>query len=121
DVNRTIFMRASSETVVHSDDIAEWFSRFGEVADVCNLIGRSGICYVMFYDSRCVQQVLKSAGSHIRISGVHLSLQPSRHRPDAIGRRPNPEDYQASVLLSLEGSKTMQGFTESDRAQFEEH
>ncbi|KAJ1733251.1 hypothetical protein LPJ72_002963 [Coemansia sp. Benny D160-2] len=120
DVNRTIFMRASSETVVHSDDIAEWFSRFGEVADVCNLIGRSGICYVMFYDSRCVQQVLKSAGSHIRISGVHLSLQPSRHRPDAIGRRPNPEDYQASVLLSLEGSKTMQGFTESDRAQFED-
>ncbi|KAJ2517483.1 hypothetical protein H4217_003937 [Coemansia sp. RSA 1939] len=120
DVNRTIFMRAPSETVVHSDDIAEWFSRFGEVADVCNLIGRSGICYVMFYDSRCVQQVLKSAGSHIRISGVHLSLQPSRHRPDAIGRRPNPEDYQASVLLSLEGSKTMHGFTESDRAQFEE-
>ncbi|KAJ2559389.1 hypothetical protein EV175_000362 [Coemansia sp. RSA 1933] len=121
DVRRTVFMRTITESNIYSDVIKQWFSEFGEVADVCNLTGRSGICYVMFYDSRCAQSVLERAGGYISIGNANLTLQPSRHRPDAIGRNPNPDDYQGSVLLSIEGSHVLRGFAESDMKKFEEY
>ncbi|KAI7827836.1 hypothetical protein BX661DRAFT_182573 [Kickxella alabastrina] len=116
-VRRTLFLRAPHDSPVSASDLRDWFSAFGEIADVLCLINRTGIGYVMFYDSRCAQQALKQAGEQIIINGASIDVQSSRPRPDALGRAPQKTDYQGTVLFSLVGSQA--GIKESDRAIFE--
>ncbi|KAJ2843129.1 hypothetical protein J3B02_005364, partial [Coemansia erecta] len=93
---RTLFMRVDSSASLDRSEIRDWFSSFGEVAFVLDLIRKSGICYVMYYDSRSAQKALRQAGDQIMINGIGIQLYPSRPRPNAVGRSPNQDDYQAT-------------------------
>ncbi|KAJ2720717.1 hypothetical protein GGI07_004444 [Coemansia sp. Benny D115] len=102
-VKRTLFLRTPTYSPeLSKDDIANWFSAFGAVADAVFFPKKGGIGYVMYHDSRASQQAIRQADDNIIIKGVEFTVQPSRHRPDAKGRAPHNGDYQATVLFSLE-------------------
>ncbi|KAJ1932197.1 hypothetical protein GGF37_007134, partial [Kickxella alabastrina] len=42
-VRRTLFLRAPHDSPVSASDLRDWFSAFGEIADVLCLINRTGI------------------------------------------------------------------------------
>ncbi|KAJ1819934.1 hypothetical protein LPJ56_003544, partial [Coemansia sp. RSA 2599] len=113
---RTLFMRVDDGAVLDRAEIRDWFSSFGEVAFVLDFIRKSGICYVMYYDSRCAQKALRQAGDRIMINGISIRLYPSRPRPNAVGRSPNQDDYQATVLFTLAAYNS--AFQEEDTAMF---
>ncbi|KAJ2780301.1 hypothetical protein H4R18_003537 [Coemansia javaensis] len=117
-VRRTLFIRTQHGVSADGREIGDWLSRYGEVADVCDLIERSRVCYVMYFDSRCADTALDHAYEFSEVHSGALRLERSRRRPDAVGRLPHYNDYQATVLVTLEGAA--QGFRPSDRAEFEQ-
>ncbi|KAJ2593290.1 hypothetical protein H4R99_006143 [Coemansia sp. RSA 1722] len=115
---RTLFMRMDKSAVIDRNEIRNWFSSFGEVSFVLDLVRKSGICYVMYYDSRCAQKALRQAGDQIMISGISIQLYPSKPRPDAYNRSPHQDDHQATVVFTLNGRNA--AFHDEDKDYFSE-
>ncbi|KAJ2779589.1 hypothetical protein GGI15_003832 [Coemansia interrupta] len=113
---RTLFLRVPNNSTVSRNDIYDWFAAFGEVEGVLNFI-QKGICYVMYYDSRCAQKARRQAGKHIMINGCPIGVSPSKPRPGSAERSPDREDQQATVLFTLVGENA--SMDESARSFFE--
>ncbi|KAJ1723264.1 hypothetical protein LPJ53_002362 [Coemansia erecta] len=115
---RTLFLRIPTNPTVSRKDIHDWFAAFGEVENVLNICLK-GICYVMYYDSRCAQKALRQAGKHVMINGCHIGVFPSKHRPGSAKRSPTWDDHQATVLFTLVGENA--AMDESARVFFEKY
>ncbi|KAJ2728177.1 hypothetical protein IW152_006044 [Coemansia sp. BCRC 34962] len=117
-VRRTVFLRIPYKATSICDSIRSRLAKFGEIADMLEL-GKKGVCYVMFYDSRDAANAISMLTNNFYVAGEDITIVESRLRPNAFGRCPLPTDYQATVLVSLVGAK--RGFEDSDRMYFERY